>query len=114
MKDKLLKHLKIKKKPHRSLVKVCAWCPKKYYPALKQGQEYTHGMCKKHYKELSINKDLPMSFHIAEFIETTWNNFGEDKIRLYSSISLRSKKYLKQLKKALKAQTKQQVLPTES
>ncbi len=34
------------------LVSVCAWCPRRSYVPLRKGQEYTHGICVTHLKEL--------------------------------------------------------------
>ena len=36
----------------RIMVNVCAWCPKEDYPQLKELEEYTHGLCDKHYHML--------------------------------------------------------------
>jgi len=38
------------------LIKACAWCPRSLYPALSKDQEYTHGVCGKHF--LSLMSDL--------------------------------------------------------
>ena len=93
---------KHKKPVLRTLVNVCAWCPKRNYPALKDGQEYTHGMCKKHYKKLSIKKNLPLTFLIAEFLETTFNKLDVKKRNSSVALLSYSKKYLQQLKTILK------------
>jgi hypothetical protein len=37
----------------KRLVSVCAWCPKDSYPELADSEEYTHGLCEKHYQMLS-------------------------------------------------------------
>ncbi len=34
------------------LIEACAWCPRSLYPDLSEDQEYTHGICSKHYKSL--------------------------------------------------------------
>lgn len=78
----------------KTLVKVCAWCPKADYPLLKKGEEYTHGMCRKHYRQLSIKKDLALSLLIAEFIEKTRNQLEK-----------KSKKSLKRLHAKIKFHT---------
>lgn len=36
----------------KTMVRVCAWCPRDQYPILKESEEYTHGLCEKHYKML--------------------------------------------------------------
>ncbi len=37
----------------KTMVNVCAWCPKESYPTLKSTEEYTHGLCEKHYRMLT-------------------------------------------------------------
>lgn len=34
------------------LVFACAWCPKSKQPDIKQDEEYSHGICETHYREL--------------------------------------------------------------
>jgi hypothetical protein len=99
----IMRLFSLKKQPEkRILVNVCAWCPKGNYPALKVGQEYTHGMCRKHYKKLSIKKNLPISFLIAEFLETTFKSLDIKKRNSSFILLSLSKKYLMQLKTILK------------
>ena len=90
-----------KKSVKRILVSVCEWCPKGNYPVLKGGEEYTHGMCRKHYKQLSIKKNLPVSFLIAELIETTYNTLDVKTRKTYVALFSFSKKYLMQLKTSI-------------
>jgi len=56
---------------HPKLIKVCAWCPKKDYPKLEVNQEYTHGMCLKHYRQLSMHKEIPFELYISSFCQMT-------------------------------------------
>lgn len=93
MKNKIFNNIFVKKKNERqqTLISVCAWCPKDDYPKLKKNEEYTHGMCRKHYRKLSIRKNFSISFRIAEFFDST---------SLY--MTTRSKKYLERLKDSLK------------
>jgi len=74
-----------KAKKDRSLIKVCAWCPKKEYPALKPWEEYTHGMCRKHYRQLSIKKDMALSLLIAEMFQSflTRVDNADEKTKVY-------------------------------
>lgn len=80
----------------KPLIKVCAWCPKDTYPALKPGEEYTHGMCHKHYRQLSIKKDLALSLLIAELFEKTRDQLGKKRRtslkRLHTSVKLQLQK----------------------
>lgn len=53
-------YVKIEEKPLKmvkKMIKVCAWCPKNSYPKLKKSEEYTHGLCEKHYEEIRIKRD---------------------------------------------------------
>ena len=53
MKDELFVQVTLdKKRTAKKLVSVCAWCPKKDYPVLESFEDYTHGLCEKHYQEL--------------------------------------------------------------
>ncbi|GEM_PF-2775789 len=70
------------------LIKVCAWCPKEDYPVLFAGQEYTHGMCRKHYRKLSNRQELAFSLLFEEFIDSTITHFK----------AVKENKYLKRLK----------------
>ncbi len=36
------------------LVWACAWCDSRTYPRLKRGEEYTHGICTYHNKQLRL------------------------------------------------------------
>ena len=94
MKKQLFNNIFMKKKNEhqQTLISVCAWCPKEEYPKLKSNEEYTHGMCRKHYRKLSIRKNISISFRIAEFFDTT-----------SIFVSNQSKKYLKRLKSSLKS-----------
>lgn len=47
------KEVKSRTEPFRIMVNVCAWCPREEYPHLKDLEEYTHGLCDKHYKILT-------------------------------------------------------------
>ncbi len=79
---------KIKRKLQESgLIKVCAWCPKGSYPRLKHGETYTHGLCRKHYRQISNRKNLAISLLLIELIDHTVT---------YSN------KYMKRLKSAVK------------
>lgn len=42
-----------KKKKVKKLINVCAWCPKNTYPPLNEFEEYSHGLCERHYQLLS-------------------------------------------------------------
>lgn len=57
-------------------IKVCAWCPNTNYPALSINEEYTHGMCLKHYKQLSLHKQIPLELYISTFLEKTFSKFS--------------------------------------
>ncbi len=46
---------------HHILVSVCAWCPKFSHPKLKSGEEYTHGICTNHLRQL--RKELKQRRH---------------------------------------------------
>lgn len=35
-----------------TLVWACAWCPRNTWQKLKPNEDYTHGICKKHFKKL--------------------------------------------------------------
>ena len=50
----------------KNLVWVCAWCSKEKYPVLLRGVEYTHGICRRHYQELSRGKDFSLWLIINE------------------------------------------------
>lgn len=39
----------IEQKKTRTLINVCAWCPKEEYPRLTTDEDYTHELCEKHY-----------------------------------------------------------------
>lgn len=41
-----------RRQPVKKLIPVCAWCPKEEYPLLKAREDYTHGLCERHYHEL--------------------------------------------------------------
>ncbi len=40
----------------KKLINVCAWCPKSSYPKLEEYEDYTHGLCEKHYQLLKTSK----------------------------------------------------------
>jgi hypothetical protein len=80
-----------------SLIKVCAWCPKKDYPQLQSGQDYTHGMCHKHYRELSIKKDLAISLLIAELIERTRSKIYQKRKDSFKRLHTSVKQHLQKL-----------------
>jgi len=71
--------------PDKKWVNVCAWCPKKNYPDLKPWEEYTHGLCRKHYRKLSVKRDFAIALLIAELVKKTSLNIGnmDDKTRRY-------------------------------
>lgn len=81
----------------RPLVKVCAWCPKDEYPSLKKGEEYTHGMCRRHYRELSSKKDLALSLLITEFIENTKNSLDKKSRKSLKRLHARIRFHLRKL-----------------
>ena len=80
-----------------SLIKVCAWCPKADYPALRPGQDYTHGMCRKHYRQLSIKKDLALSLLIAELIERARSKIHQKKEKSLNRLHASVKSHLQKL-----------------
>ncbi|CAN5184627.1 hypothetical protein BH09PAT1_BH09PAT1_1150 [soil metagenome] len=45
-------------KVSKTMINVCAWCPKNKYPKLKDTEEYTHGLCDKHYLMLKEERKL--------------------------------------------------------
>lgn len=45
-----------KGKTVKRLINVCAWCPKNTYPKLETHEDYTHGLCEKHYQILRSQK----------------------------------------------------------
>lgn len=45
----------------KTLIRVCAWCPKNEYPPLKDSEDYTHGLCEKHYKMLKNRQKTLMN-----------------------------------------------------
>lgn len=44
------------KRKIKKLINVCAWCPKNTYPKLAPNEDYTHGLCDKHYMLLRQQK----------------------------------------------------------
>src|SRR5688572_6410608 len=58
-------------KHSKRMIKVCAWCPKTGYPTLKKNQEYTHGICRKHYRLISKKKDLALGLLANEIVAAT-------------------------------------------
>lgn len=94
----------------KTLIKVCAWCPKKDYPQLKPTEEFTHGMCRKHYRELSVKKNMAVSLFISELINKTLTRFDtlDEKTRKSSaSFFSQSSRYLKRLENALRIQSEE-------
>lgn len=67
--------------PHvKTLIWVCAWCSKKRYPTLMRDEEYTHGICRKHYKKLNRGKDFPLLLIINEVYQRGLNRMHPGKI----------------------------------
>jgi hypothetical protein len=96
---------KITENPHVSsitdkyptLIWVCAWCPKEKYPALLKGEEYTHGMCRKHYAQIRNKRSLIRVLGIAELFENALDKLDRSKKRPHSFFS-QTLKYLELLK----------------
>src|SRR4051812_4836365 len=89
----------------KTLIKVCAWCPKKDYPKLEPWQEYTHGMCRNHYRQMSARKNVAISLVFSELLEQAIS--GLDKLdektkKSSASFVSHTNKYLKRIEDALR------------
>jgi len=61
----------------KKLIKVCAWCAKTDYPLLKKNEEYTHGICGKHYRKITNDVNLAHSFVAQGILHTTITTIDE-------------------------------------
>ncbi len=81
------------------LVSVCAWCPKDIYPTLMSNQEYTHGLCKKHYRQLHIRKRHLVSQFIYRTTLLSINQYYlKKREHPYKDIIEHSKKFITTIK----------------
>lgn len=71
-----LRFLSLKRDVDRQLVNVCAWCPKDGYPMLKAWQEYTHGICRRHYKEVRIRQNQTLLSAVEDAVLDLYDIFS--------------------------------------
>ena len=68
--------------PIKNLIWVCAWCSKEKYPILLRGEEYTHGICRRHYRKLNSGKDFSLRLILNEVYQRSLSQLHHRKAKL--------------------------------